>query len=430
MDVTLIIQIAAFILLFLLSFFFSGSETALFSLKNADLERLKHDLAPSSRLIVRLMHRPKRLLITILTGNTIVNVVLAAMAATITVQLAIQMGWNQAVALSVETLILTIIIVLFSEITPKVLAIRNSLDFSSRVVWLISIITRFLSPLANLLYGLVQGLVNWLGIRPEEAFVSDDEIKTLVELGQDKGVIGDEEKEMIHSLIEFGDTVSKEVMIPRPDMVVMHTDMTRAEILDTIRETGYSKFPLYKERIDNILGIVFIKDLLPYLHSTTNRVNLERLARPALFVPEGQPIDELLRTMQHERQKIAMVVDEYGGISGMVAVEDIIEEVLGDLQDEMDENEPEEIQRLGPDAFLVESGTNLDELAQQLDVNFPGEKEYDTLGGFVYDVLGQIPQAGDYVDFDGYRFEVLSVENRRIQQIKVIKRNSSNAVND
>ncbi|MCF7797854.1 MAG: hemolysin family protein [Lentisphaeria bacterium] len=417
-------------MLLMLSFFFSGSETALFSLKKSDLERLKHDLAPSSRLIVRLMQRPKRLLITILTGNTIVNVVLAAMAATITVQLAIQMGWNQAVALSVETLILTIIIVLFSEITPKVLAIRNSLDFSSRVSWLISIITRFLSPLANLLYSIVQGLVNWLGIRPEEAFVSDEEIKTLVELGQDKGVIGDEEREMIHSLIEFGDTVAKEVMIPRPDMVVMHTEMNRTEILNTIRETGYSKFPLYKERIDNILGIVFIKDLLPYLHSTTNRVNLERLARPALFVPEGQPIDELLRTMQHERQKIAMVVDEYGGISGMVAVEDIIEEVLGDLQDEMDENEPDEIQRLGQDAFLVESGTNLDELAEQLRVNFPDDKEYDTLGGFVYDVLGQIPQAGDYIDFDGYRFEVLSVENRRIQQIKVIKRNSADTDHD
>jgi len=311
--------------------------------------------------------------------------------------------------------------VLFSEITPKVLAIRNALDFAARVSWPVNAVTKFLSPLANLLYRIVQSLVDWMGIRPEEAFVSDEEIKTLVALGQDKGVIGVEEKEMIHSLIEFGDTVAKEVMIPRPDMSVMHTAMTREEILGLIREAGYSKYPLYKDRIDNILGIVFIKDLLPHLHSPTNRINLERLARPGMYVPEGQPIDELLRAMQRDRQKIAIVVDEYGGVSGMVAVEDIIEEVLGDLQDELDVDEVEEIQRLGPDAFLVESGTNLDELAERLLVTFPRDKEYDTLGGFVYDLLGQIPQPGDRVDFESYRFEVLTVENRRIQQIKIIK---------
>jgi len=421
MDLTLALQIAVFLFLLLLSFFFSGSETALFSLKNTDLERLRHDLAPSSRLIVQLMQRPKRLLITILTGNTLVNVIIAATAATITVQFAQKMGWNQALALSVETIVLTIIIVLFSEITPKVLAIRNALDFAARVSWPVNAVTKFLSPLANLLYRIVQSLVDWMGIRPEEAFVSDEEIKTLVALGQDKGVIGVEEKEMIHSLIEFGDTVAKEVMIPRPDMSVMHTAMTREEILGLIREAGYSKYPLYKDRIDNILGIVFIKDLLPHLHSPTNRINLERLARPGMYVPEGQPIDELLRAMQRDRQKIAIVVDEYGGVSGMVAVEDIIEEVLGDLQDELDVDEVEEIQRLGPDAFLVESGTNLDELAERLLVTFPRDKEYDTLGGFVYDLLGQIPQPGDRVDFESYRFEVLTVENRRIQQIKIIK---------
>ncbi len=421
MDIPLIFQILIFALLLLLSFFFSGSETALFSLKNSELERLKHDLAPSSRMIVKLMQRPKRLLITILTGNTLVNVIIAALAAIITAELAAQAGWNQALALALETIILAVIIVLLSEITPKVLAIRNAPDFAARVSWLVNVISKFLSPFANLMYKLVQSIVRWTGIRPEEAFVSDDEIKTLVELGQDKGVIGAEEKEMIHSLIEFGDTVAKEVMIPRPDMAVFNTEMTREEILTLVRKTGFSKFPLYHDRIDNILGIVFIKDLLPYLHSSTNRINLERLARPGMFVPEGQPIDELLRAMQHERQKIAIVVDEYGGVSGLVAVEDIIEEVLGDLQDELDVEETEEIQVLGPDAYLVESGANLDELTRVLHIAFPEGREYDTLGGFIYDVRGQIPKIGDQVDFAGYCFEVLSIENRRIQQIKIKK---------
>ena len=422
MDIPLILQILIFALLLLLSFFFSGSETALFSLKKSELERLKHDLAPSSRMIVKLMQRPKRLLITILTGNTLVNVIIAALAAMITAELAAQAGWNQALALALETIILTAIIVLLSEITPKVLAIRNAPDFAARVAWLINAISKFLSPFANLMYKLVQSLVKWTGIRPEEAFISDDEIKTLAELGQDKGVIGVEGKEMIHSLIEFGDTVAKEVMIPRPDMAVFNTEMTREEILTLVRKTGFSKFPLYHDRIDNILGIVFIKDLLPYLHSSTNRINLERLARPGMFVPEGQSIDELLRAMQHERQKIAIVVDEYGGVSGLVAVEDIIEEVLGDLQDELDVEETDEIQPLGPDAYLVESGTNLDELTGVLHIAFPEDREYDTLGGFIYDVRRQIPKTGDQVDYAGYCFEVLSIENRRIQQIKIIKR--------
>jgi len=404
------------------SAFFSGSETALFNLKRQDLDHLKHDLAPSSQLIVRLLKTPKRLLITILTGNTIVNVALASLAAIITVGIATHAGINQVLALAVESVLLAIVLVILGEITPKVLAMRHSLGYASRIIGVLSLFFKLFSPLAQVVYTFVEKMVGVLGFQPEENFTSDEEIKELVELSQDQGVIGEEEKEMIHSVIEFGDTMAKEIMIPRPDVVMVNTEMTREELLNMIRQTGFSKYPLFKDQIDSIRGIVFIKDLLPYLHSASSRVNLERLARPAMFVPEHQHIDELLREMQSEKQKLAIVVDEYGGFSGMVAVEDIIEEVLGDLQDEIDEPETdEEIRQMGDGSYHITATTQLDDVAEKLSLNFDEERDYDSVGGFIYFNLGKIPEPGDTVSHQKFIFEVMSVKKNRIEKVKVTR---------
>ncbi|MBC8190921.1 MAG: HlyC/CorC family transporter [Candidatus Marinimicrobia bacterium] len=419
---TLVWQLVVFILLLGMSAFFSGSETALFNLKRNDLEKLKHDLAPSSRLIVRLLATPKRLLITVLTGNTIVNVALASMAALITTEIASKSGVNQVLALVAETIILTIILVIIGEITPKVLAMRHSLGFASRIVGILSIIFKLFSPIAQVVYNLVEKMVTITGIQPEENFTSDEEIKELVELGQDQGVIGEEEKEMIHSIIQFGDTQAKEIMIPRPDVFMLHTEMSRDEVLTLIRQSGYSKYPLYKDQIDQIKGIVFIKDILPYLHSSSQRINLERLARQAMFVPEHQYVDDLLREMQKEKQKLAIVVDEYGGFSGMIAVEDIIEEVLGDLKDELDESdENSEIVELEKHVFVIEASTHLDDVAAVLGIEFAEERDFDSIGGLIYSSLGTIPEPGEIVEYEQFKFEVLSVEKNRIEKVKVTR---------
>ncbi len=421
----LLYELIIFGFLLVASAFFSSSETALFNLKRNDVEKLKHDLAPSSRLIVRLLATPKRLLITILTGNTIVNVALASLAALITTRIARESGANQILALAIETIVLTVILVILGEITPKVLAMRYSLGYASRIAGIISFIFKLFSPIAQVLYKMVEKLVNLMGVQPEENFTSDEEIKALVELGQDQGVIGEDEKEMIHSVIEFGDTQSKEVMIPRPDVVMFHTEMTRTDVLSIIRESGFSKYPLYRDQIDQIKGIVFIKDILPYLHSGSHRINLQRLARPAMFVPEHQPIDELLREMQSQKQKLAIVVDEYGGFSGMVAVEDIIEEVLGDLKDEIDDSQEEsEIVEIEPGVFMIEAATQLDDVAELLNVEFPKERDYDSVGGLIYFSLGTIPEKGESVQYDNFTFKVVSVEKNRIEKVKVSKSES------
>ncbi len=418
----LLLQLLGFIVLLGLSAFFSGSETALFNLKRNDLEKLKHDLAPSSRLIVRLLATPKRLLITVLTGNTIVNVALASMAALITTEIASNSGVNQILALVIETIILTIVLVILGEITPKVLAMRHSLGFASRIVGILSIIFKLFSPVAQVVYNLVEKMVTIIGLQPEENFTSDEEIKELVELGQDQGVIGVEEKEMIHSIIQFGDTQAREIMIPRPDVLMLHTEMSRDEVLTLIRQSGYSKYPLYKDQIDQIKGIVFIKDILPYLHSSSQRINLERLARQAMFVPEHQYVDGLLREMQKEKQKLAIVVDEYGGFSGMIAVEDIIEEVLGDLKDEMDDSEEKtEIIEVAKQVYVIEASTHLDDVAEVLGIKFAEDRDFDSIGGLIYSSLGTIPEPGEIVEYEHFKFEVLSVEKNRIEKVKVTK---------
>jgi len=265
-------------------------------------------------------------------------------------------------------------------------------------------------------------MVSLLGVKPEENFTSDEEIKELVELGQDRGVIGEDEKEMIHSIIEFGDTQAREIMIPRPDVIMFNTAMHRNEVLDSIRETGFSKYPLYRDQIDQIKGIVFIKDILPYLHSGSHRINLERLARSAMFVPEHQPVDELLRDMQQQKQKLAIVVDEYGGFSGMIAVEDIIEEVLGDLKDEIDSSEDEtEIVKLDENVYSIEASTNLDDVEEVLNISFPEKRDYDSVGGLIYSSLGTIPEPEDTIVYQNYKFQVVSVEKNRIVKVRVTK---------
>ena len=419
LDTAIMTQSMIIVVLLLVSFFFSGAETALFNLTKAQLEKLRQDIAPSSRMVVNLLKKPKRLLISILTGNTLVNIAIATIGVFMTQSLAEKYHYDLNIALGIETIALTMVLLIVGEVTPKVLAIRRSVVFSSRVAWAMTLFTKLIAPIANILYSIIEKMTHGIGLRPEDVFTSDEEIEALAELSEFQGVIGSEERDMIQSMITFGDTVAKGIMIPRPDMEMLHTKMTRKEVLLLIQTTGFSKYPLYDEQVDNILGIIYIKDLLPYLHVNTNIINLKRLARVALFVPEKLPIDALLREMQRKEQKLALVVDEYGGMAGMVAVEDIIEEVLGDLNDEMDENEPDEIRKIDAETHIIEAATHLEDVGNSLNITFSEERDFDTIGGFIFHQMGQIPSPGDKIEFKGFSFKVISVENQRIVEIRV-----------
>ncbi len=421
MDWVLTSQLVLLGFLFAASFLFSGSETAFFNLKKPDIQQLQQDLAPASRLVVRLLNRPQRLLVTLITGNTLINIGIALLSAVLTIRLAHRWHFSIPLALAIESLGVTGLLVVIGEVTPKVIALRRSVSFARKTARWVQLMDHLLAPWAVFLYQLVEKPLRKFGPEPETVLTSDEEIRTLAELGLDHGVIGVEEQEMIHSVIEFGDMVAREVMIPRTDMVMLHTQMTKEDVLKTIRESRFSKYPLYHKRVDDILGIIYIKDLLPYLHSSVQHINLRRLARPALFVPEKQDLESLLREMQQKRQKVALVVDEYGGISGLVAIEDIIEEVLGDIRDEIDRQEPVPFKQISDKVYLVAAATRLEEITEKLGIPFPEERDYDTLGGFVFAHFGRIPEAGAIFQYEGWRFQVQAVKEHRITRIKLRK---------
>tara|TARA_Y100000034_G_scaffold10758_2_gene11269 strand:+ start:10006 stop:11271 length:1266 start_codon:yes stop_codon:yes gene_type:complete len=411
--VTILLEVGIFILMLMLSAFFSGAEAAFFSLKKSHLTDSKQH-----KRILRLLHQPRRLLITILTGNTLVNTSMAFFAALITADIATKAGANIALLLLLESIIVSVTILLVSEITPKILAIRNSEQFSIRVAAPVRIISIILYPIAHLLYSLtyvVSKLMRW---RKEELFDSEEELRTLADLGADRGTLKHHESEMIKSVFDYGETAVREIMVPRTDIVAMEKRTSLNDALKVIRQSRFSKFPVYDESLDRIEGILYAKDMLPYLNGQRNSKELSDISREPFFVPESKQIDELLRDFQRQRQTIAIVVDEYGGTAGLATLEDIVEEVVGEIRDEFDQEVPL-VTKTGTHQWLVEAKIPINDLEDVIPVSFPDDREYDTLGGFLLDHFGDIPSAASQTEYQGFRFEIRNLSENRIVKVLV-----------
>lgn len=412
----IIADIAIFVLLLAASAFFSGSEAAFFSLRDS---RLSTPAANES--VLQLLERPRRLLITILTGNTIINTSMAFLAAVITADVAERAGANLPVLVAVETVVVTVVILLVSEITPKVLAIRNSEDYARRVALPIRIVSFILYPLAALLYNVTHFLTGWIPWRKETLFDSPAELQALADLGADTGTLKDQEREMIKSVFDYGETAVREIMVPRIDVVGMDVATPVEKAIEIVRTSHFSKFPVFRGDIDSIEGILYAKDLLPYLNGRDNTVEILSLCRKPLFVPESKQIDDLLRDFQKGKETIAIVVDEFGGTSGLVTLEDIVEEVVGEIRDEFDREVPRVVSS-GKHRWLVDAKISINDLEASIPVAFPEDREYDSLGGFLLEQFGDIPSAGESVDVSGYRFEVKTVSENRIINVVITKR--------
>lgn len=411
----ILLEIAIFIVLLGGSAFFSGSEAAFFSLRNSTLP-----MTGENERIIRLLERPRRLLITILTGNTLINTSMAFMAALITADVARTAGASLPILLAVETVVVTLIILLVSEITPKVLAIRHSEQFARRLSLPIKIVSFVLYPLAALLYNITHFLTRWIPWKKEALFDSPGELQALADLGADRGSLKHQEREMIKSVFDYGETAVREIMVPRIDVVGMDQTTPVNKAIEIIRTSGFSKFPVYKGDIDSIEGILYAKDLLPYLNGSEVSTEILSLCRKPLFVPESKQIDDLLRDFQKGKETIAIVVDEFGGTSGLVTLEDIVEEVVGEIRDEFDREAPLVVSR-GKDRWLVNAKISINDLQASIPVIFPQDREYDTLGGFLLEHFGDIPSAGDSVVFSYYRLEVRTVSENRIINVLVTK---------
>jgi CBS domain containing-hemolysin-like protein len=316
----------------------------------------------------------------------------------------------------IATIVMTVVLFVFAEVTPKTFAVQHTDRVGLRLAPAIVAIRRAIGPLATILIRMANAIMPGKGL-PQGPFVTEDEIKAMAEVASEEASIEEEEKDLIHSIFEFGDTLVREVMVPRPDMTVAPVGATPREVLDLILRRGYSRIPVYNETIDDIVGVVYAKDLLRHLHAGKGDVELEKIMRPAFFVPETKKVSDLLRDMQKRQIHIAIVLDEYGSTAGLVTIEDLLEEIVGEIADEYDREEPEIVQ-LQDGSYRVDGRMSVDDLNELLDAQLPNQ-EWDTVAGLMYGLLGAVPTQGEQVTYDDLMFTAERVQGRRIAKILI-----------
>jgi len=417
----LILYTIVFFILLSLSAFFSGSETAYFSLSPATVDRFRSSRKRAEQRVATLLTNPRQLLITIVVGNTLVNITTASLAAILTERISRAMQVSQHIGLIVDVIVVTFVILIASEILPKVIAVRDAERYARLSSRFLSFFYYLIFPVSYFLARFTRFLQKRLGFTEDKTFLSEEELKTLVEMGEEHGTLQKDEREMIHSIFEFGETTVKEIMVPRTDMVCVEASTTLTDLMKLVKTKLHSRIPVYKGRIDNVIGILYVKDLLPYLTKRRReRLDLEKLVRPAYFVPEQKKIDELLREFQKERIHMALVVDEYGGIAGLVTLEDIIEEIVGEIQDEYDKEAPL-YKKIDENTFIVDGRMPLEEINEELHLNLPTEEGFETISGFILSKLGALPKEKEKVEYDGYVFIVERVTRNRIIKVRIEK---------
>ena len=402
--------IIIFIFLLILSAFFSGTETAYFHIR-------KHRKETPEK-IKSVLDSPQRLLVSLLTGNTIVNVSIASLAAYITAGFADDYTWSESTLILMEVLVVSVVVLIFGEILPKMIAIKYSKEYALKMYTPLKIMMFILSPIAQGFNAITNVVIKIIPFRKEKIFDSEEELKILAELGEEEGTLQEEESDMIQSIFDFKEKTVGEIITPRVDIVSLKSDESIDKAMDIIGERQFSKIPIYKDTIDNIKGILYAKDIIPYLMGSRPNVNLQTLARQPFFVPETKPIDDLMEEFKLRKTSIAIVVDEWGGTEGLVTLEDVVEEVMGEIRDPYDQEESNVLKQ-SDGSFIVDGSITIYDLEEDTDIEFPDDRDYDTLGGFILDILTDIPQTGEQVEFNDMVFTVQTVENNRIGKIKI-----------
>ncbi len=423
MDTDSFYQLIILILLLFTSALFSGSEVALFSI---DPKKLKAEKSRSKLLfnyITSLIESPHRLLVTILLGNTLVNVAASIVAVTFAINFAKINHLSIELVLTIQIIILTILIILISEITPKVWASKHPLKFARIVAIPLYWTAVLIYPVSKIVTDFLKYLISKVKLDRSKTVIREGEIADLASLGAEQGTIEEEEEELIHGIVAFRSISVKEIMTPRVDIEAVPLNSNFEDLLKIITNSGKSRLPLYDEDLDDILGIIYAKDLLRFLNNSNpdEVLNIKKIARKPYFVPENKLISELLKEFQAKNLHLGIVVDEYGGTSGLVSMEDILEEIVGEIRDEFDKEEAE-FTELGKGKYLAYGKMSIIDLNEELEEDFSStEDNYETLGGFIFNYAGTIPEAGYSFIEKGYKFTVKTVKNRRIEQVIIEK---------
>jgi CBS domain containing-hemolysin-like protein len=410
--------VVAIVVCLALSAFFSSSEIAMFSLAPHRMESLVEDGVPGSKTLKALKDDPHRLLVTILVGNNLVNIAMSSIA---TGLLAITLD-NQALAVLASTFGITALVLLFGESAPKSYAVENTESWALRIAKPLKFAEKILLPLIVVFDFLTRQVNKVTGGRSaiETSYVTRDEIRDIIETGEREGVLEEEEREMLQRTLRFNRTIAKEVMTPRLDVTAVSADATIEEAIETCVQSSHARVPVYEGSLDNIIGVVHIRDLVrdrDYGEGTEN-LKLDDLIEPTLHVPESKNVDELLAEMRESRMHMVVVIDEFGTTEGLVTMEDLTEEIVGEI---LEGEEEEPIEFIGDDTALVKGEVNIEDVNEAMEIDIPEGEEFETLAGFIFNRAGRLVEEGELIEYDGVEIRVEQVENTRIMKARVTR---------
>ncbi len=397
--------------LLILSGFFSGSETALLSINRLKLKYLVNKKKPGAKQLETILHPPDRLISAILVGNNLVNIAVSVFATTFFVNIYGEQGEVMTI------IILTPLLLIFSEIFPKTLAARNSVKMSFMVLRPIRIVMWLLTPVVSLLTFITSLLTRLVGIREKASLISEEEIRTMITVGEQAGVVAREKRRMLHGIFELSKTRVRDVMVPRTEVIGIEVSTPFDKLVSILQEGQHSRYPVFEEHLDNIIGIIHAKDALSYVDLPAG-FSLRDIAREPYYVPESKLVETLLQSFKDKRLHLAVVVDEYGGLEGIVTLEDIFEEIVGEIQDEYDVEEVLLFQELSPGHYLIDGSVSIRTINRKFALKL-SEKHVTTLAGFLLHTMGTIPKKGDSCTTDGTTFKVRKIVDRRIEEIEM-----------
>ncbi|HEY78303.1 MAG TPA: HlyC/CorC family transporter [Dehalococcoidia bacterium] len=410
------LYLALLVICLLLSAFFSSSETAFISLQRFRLEHMVNNKVTGARRVARMLEKPERLLSTILLSNNFVNTAAAALGTALAISL-----WPEH-GVIIATVIVTVMLLVFSETTPKTIATRHSERLSLLFARPIGTISWVLTPFVVALSWVASGVSKLFGGESlHRSLVGEEEIRTMISVGHKEGTVEEDEAEMLHKVFEFGNRPVREVIVPRTEVVWVEKRVTLADFLKIYAGSPLSRFPVYEDNTDNVVGILSVKDVLMALAkgSVNDESNIDELMRPAYFTPETKRVSELFTEMRDRNYRMAVVVDEYGGTAGIVSLSRLVEEIVGPVGDELAEAE-KEYEAIDEYTFQVDGGMHIEEANEEMKLGLP-EGDYETVAGFIFDLLGHIPDQGQKLKYKDLRIVITEMRGLKIEKIRVSK---------
>ena len=431
----MILQIIAIIILLLLSAYFSSAETALTTVNPHSMRAMAEDGNKKAAIVLKLIENPSQMLSSVLVGNNLVNISLTSLTTTIAIRIFGSMGAG------IATAVITVLVLIFGEITPKTSATiyseTLSLKFAKPIYLIMQInntklalsyassiylITKLLTPVVYIINKLSTAILIILRIDSKQSkrIMTERELRTIVDVSHEEGVIEESEKDMLNNVFDFKESLAKDIMIPRIDVTFVSVDASYDEVLDIFREAGYSRLPVYEGSKDHVVGIVYFKDVYFYRSQHRGEIfHLKDVLRKPFFTYETQKVSSLLAQMREKSVSFSIVLDEYGVTAGLITLEDIVEEIFGELRDEYDDSEEETFKKLSDGSYMVSASLKLDDLDDLLDVDLDSE-DYDSLGGYIIELLDHLPSEGETAEDEHFLFKVVSVDKNRMETIHII----------